>query len=208
MDAKEALEQFVDDSSFASVLEDLSCVAREQKRTNLADRLLDLSMNPPTEMTAVVSPAPAEEAEPTKVRVTAPDGTPITGIIESVQGKAWIDPDDFKLGADGHLLVEYDGTGTKMFWDTQLPYEENGHRLFHDESGNEWREQDLVILADAPTDEWRGDVSQRLRDLGHASLADEFGGLSDEDAEEWRSDHADPEDAADAVIAQGAIVPA
>ena len=204
MDAKEALEQFVDDSSFASVLEDLSRVARERQKPGLADRLLDLSMNPPTEANTS-GEAAAANAEPPKVRVTAPDGTPITGIIESVQGKAWIDPDDFKLGADGHLIVEYDGTGTKMFWDTQVPYVENGHRLFHDESGNEWREQDLVILADVPTHEWRGDVSQRLRDLGHADLADEFGGLSDEDAEEWRSGHAASEDAADAVIEQGTV---
>lgn len=57
MDQKAAIGEMVEDAGIISVLEDLSRVAREQQRANLAGKLLALSLDLPGE---TLAPNPTE----------------------------------------------------------------------------------------------------------------------------------------------------
>jgi len=50
-------------------------------------------------------------------------------------------------------------------------------------------------------DDWRGDVSMAIRDLGEEDLADEFGGISDQQAMAYRDSEEDPITTAERLIA-------
>jgi hypothetical protein len=76
----------------------------------------------------------------TKLKPVGPNGERIVGVIESVLGCANVQC--VHLNDKGEREIEYAG-GTKIFWDTQQPLDDERGRLWIDENGVEWPESDL-----------------------------------------------------------------
>lgn len=55
-------------------------------------------------------------------------------------------------------------------------------------------------------DDWRGDVCMALRELGHGDLADEFGGVSDQEAMVYRDTREAPQQAAKVLLDEQAAL--
>ena len=80
----------------------------------------------------------------------APNGLKITGTLEKMKGRARItfrpqdeaDPGDER---EGRLCFSWDGQ-TEVFWDEQKTVaNEKGQRIFLDEEGNQWTEDDITF---------------------------------------------------------------
>lgn len=76
-----------------------------------------------------------------------PNGEPIVGTLESLQGQANISPGTFEPGDDGTLSFDYDGT-TDIHWNTQMTQREGGQRLLVAEDGAVCKESDAVLKSD------------------------------------------------------------
>jgi len=79
-----------------------------------------------------------------RVRLCAPNGLAITGTAEVVQAvaqaKVYLE--------DGSIEVEYQG-GSEVDWDSQTTrVNEGGKRIFVDEDGEEWGEDQLIEQGD------------------------------------------------------------
>jgi hypothetical protein len=74
----------------------------------------------------------------------SPTGKEIVATAELVHGTCGITIND-----DG--TFDYDGTGTDVDWDSQVQRQLDGQRLFVDEDGDIWRENQ--IDKNAPDDE-------------------------------------------------------
>lgn len=72
----------------------------------------------------------------------APDGTPIKGTLERIQGCAFA----FTLTRDdnGTLLPDYYGE-TKIYWDTQETITSCDETVYLDENENQWLESQLIL---------------------------------------------------------------
>jgi hypothetical protein len=77
-------------------------------------------------------------------RLVAPDGTPIRGTVENLPATAYINVDSVTQKEDGTYDFEWSGT-TECWWDAQETATRDGQRLFDDENGNEWPENELVL---------------------------------------------------------------
>ena len=77
----------------------------------------------------------------------APTGSLILGTLEQLTGRAEIETGSYYYRADGTIDFEYNG-GTKLFYDDQTTILRNGKRLFLDENGEEWTEDQLVLKTD------------------------------------------------------------
>lgn len=80
----------------------------------------------------------------------APNGLEITGTLETITGRARITfhpQDEVDLGdeREGRLRFAWDGE-TEVFWDEQKTVaNEKGQRIFLDEEGNQWTEDDITL---------------------------------------------------------------
>ncbi len=78
----------------------------------------------------------------------APNGLEITGTLEKLQGRGQItfcSPDEAEEH-EGKLSFSWNG-GTEIFWDEQKTAQgENGKRIFLDEDGNQWTEDEIILV--------------------------------------------------------------
>lgn len=79
-------------------------------------------------------------------KLYAPDGeTPIAGTLERVPGCAGVRSATQQV--DGTYDLDWDG-GTEMYWDDSKTVVRDGQRVFIDEDGEEWLENELVLMED------------------------------------------------------------
>lgn len=74
-------------------------------------------------------------------RYASPNGVPIDRVLETVPCGAGIKD----IAADGSS-VEYDPSGSDVFWDDQRPVKRNGSFVFLDADGDEWTFDQLVLV--------------------------------------------------------------
>ena len=77
----------------------------------------------------------------------SPEGNPIIGTLEFVEGVARA---DITIGDNGELNVEYSGE-TEVDWDSQRTTTEDGERLFVCSRRKLWRESQVVQATQAST---------------------------------------------------------
>jgi hypothetical protein len=88
---------------------------------------------------------------PTKA--VSPTGARIRGVMERVLCDASVDPASFRRAEDGSLDFEYE-SWTDIEWDTQETFTKDGKRLFKDQDGEWWTEDEIKIVdADEDADE-------------------------------------------------------
>lgn len=77
-----------------------------------------------------------------RFRYETPTGKRILGTLEEIQGRAEVSclTRDQKTG---HIGIHHGGY-TEIFWDGQMTVEQNGQRIWLDEDGEEWPENELV----------------------------------------------------------------
>jgi len=77
-------------------------------------------------------------------RLQSPDGTAIVGRLELVPGTVGV------LSATrqpaGSLECQYDGQGTRMWWDYSEPLRRRGHAVYVTDGGTEFTEDQLVLV--------------------------------------------------------------
>lgn len=76
----------------------------------------------------------------------SPTGSPITGTLERLSGRAEISSIDEATGTP-----EYSG-GTDIFWDEQRTVERDGKIIYLDEAGDQWTFDQLVPEEDEEDD--------------------------------------------------------
>ncbi|AXK43954.1 hypothetical protein [Erythrobacter aureus] len=72
------------------------------------------------------------------------DGTPIKGTLETLPGTARITEDSFKANPEGMLEYEHQG-GTDIDYDGQETVERDGKKMYVDEDGDAWPENEIVL---------------------------------------------------------------
>lgn len=73
----------------------------------------------------------------------APNGRQILGTLERIEGRADAVDGTWRKTNQG---LQFDFTGqTEVFWDGQVTAEQNGHKVYLDDEGNEWTEDQLVL---------------------------------------------------------------
>lgn len=77
-------------------------------------------------------------------KLFAPNGAEIIGTSETISGTARFINSNITQNADGTYEFEWSG-GTDIDWDSQTTDEDRGERLFVDDSGETWRESELVL---------------------------------------------------------------
>jgi hypothetical protein len=80
------------------------------------------------------------------MRALSPTGAEITGTLEVVKGTCGVMA--WSRDADGSLSFDYDGTGTEVDWDSQKTVTREGKRVFVDENGQEWTEDQIELVED------------------------------------------------------------
>jgi hypothetical protein len=87
------------------------------------------------------------------MKLFAPDGTLIVSTKEVIPGTCDISYDNpVSRNADGTFSFEYTG-GTDVDWDGQKTVTRLRQRVFIDEAGDEWLEDQLVLREDEAEDE-------------------------------------------------------
>jgi hypothetical protein len=79
------------------------------------------------------------------MNAVSPEGNPIIGTLEFVEGVARA---DITIGDNGGLNVEYSGE-TEVDWESQRTKTENGERLFVCSRRKLWRESQVVQATQA-----------------------------------------------------------
>ena len=82
----------------------------------------------------------------------SPTGGEIIGTLEHMHGVALAS--DYTRAGDGKISFEYDG-GTDVNWDGQETVDRDGNRVFVDESGDEWTEDEIRLEGEAQPPEPR-----------------------------------------------------
>jgi hypothetical protein len=81
----------------------------------------------------------------------APNGQEITGTFETITGRAGItfcDPGNSDAEQEGQLSFNWNG-GTDIFWNEQKTVlNEADQRIFLDEDGNQWIEDQITLVPD------------------------------------------------------------
>lgn len=80
------------------------------------------------------------------MKLVAPNGKEITGTVDDIPGcEAGIVNEGVTRNADGEFVFDYSGD-TEVNWDGQKTCrDERGKRLFYDEDGNVWPEDQLSL---------------------------------------------------------------
>jgi hypothetical protein len=78
------------------------------------------------------------------MRAVAPNGEEIVGTLETLQARANIEKNSFKIGADGCIDFEWEGS-TDVYWDTQETVTRDGKRIFLGVSGRDWNEDEVRL---------------------------------------------------------------
>ena len=81
------------------------------------------------------------------MKAVSPEGNPIIGTLEFVEGVARA---DVTVGDNGELNVEYSG-GTEVDWNSQRTKTEAGERLFVCSRRKLWRESQVVPATQTST---------------------------------------------------------
>lgn len=101
----------------------------------------------PAPQAATHSTTPQVPITETRGQWYAPNGKKIVASADLVPGNALIAA--VTQRSDGTIEIDWDGE-TRMAWDGQFTDEIDGRRIFLDEAGNEWREDQLVVKPDEP----------------------------------------------------------
>ena len=73
-----------------------------------------------------------------------PNGERIIGTLESLEGRANVNPGTFSRAEDGSLDFEYQGE-TEVYWDNQSAKREGGERVFVSEHGSLCRSSEVLL---------------------------------------------------------------
>lgn len=84
------------------------------------------------------------------IKAFAPNGQEIVSTLEVLHGTCGV---TFERKPDGTVEVDFDGSGTDVDWDSQATVTREGKRVFLDESGNEWTEDQITYRDDADEEE-------------------------------------------------------
>lgn len=102
----------------------------------------------------------------------SPFGWEIVSTLETIPGTCgiiWTAPGEGECGN-----YDYDGTGTKMWWDGAETVKHAGQRVFLDENGNQWLESELVKPGDPLPETYVSpwDDMENIRKLLHEKFAE------------------------------------
>ena len=86
------------------------------------------------------------------MKAYGPTGYEIAGTLDVVDATATILPSTFRKDADGRLDFEYAGE-SEVDWDTQRTKTRNTRRLFIDEEGGVWTEDEITLTEQDPAEE-------------------------------------------------------
>jgi len=79
------------------------------------------------------------------MKAYAPNGKQIVGIVETIILTAFVDKDRFQRLESGAVAFSYSGE-YDFVWDSHAPIlEEDGQRVFIDEDGKHWREDQIEM---------------------------------------------------------------
>lgn len=84
----------------------------------------------------------------TSLNLVSPDGTRIVATLERLSGRAMLEPGSARRKPEGSLEFDYEGT-TEILWDEQKTIVRNGQRIFLDEEGGEYPENELRLAPEA-----------------------------------------------------------
>jgi hypothetical protein len=84
----------------------------------------------------------------TKLQAFSPDGHLIIGTLDTLTCRADIEFDTWSRGENGNIDFEWAGS-SEMFYDEQKTVERDGKRVYLDEEGNDWAEDQLVLRTEA-----------------------------------------------------------
>ena len=87
----------------------------------------------------------------TSLNLVSPDGTRIVATLERLTGRALIEPDSARRNLEGSLKFDYEGT-TEILWDEQRTVERGGQRIFLDEEGGEYPENEVRLAPEGIDD--------------------------------------------------------
>jgi hypothetical protein len=80
----------------------------------------------------------------TSLNLVSPDGTRIVATLERLSGRAMLEPGSARRKQEGGLEFDYEGT-TEILGDEQKTIVRNGQRIFLDEEGGEYPENELRL---------------------------------------------------------------
>jgi hypothetical protein len=87
----------------------------------------------------------------TALNLVSPDGTRIVATLERLSGRALIEPGSARRNPEGSLEFDYEGT-TEILWEEQKTIVHNGQRIFLDEEGGEYPENELRLAPEGIDD--------------------------------------------------------
>lgn len=83
------------------------------------------------------------------MKAISPKGTEIVGTSDKILATAQIQSGTFTRATDGRL--DFDSVGyTEVLWDTQETLRRGDKRLFIDERGDEWAEDEITLVEENP----------------------------------------------------------
>jgi hypothetical protein len=92
--------------------------------------------------------------KPTRVRLQTPDGKPILGTLERLEGRG--EAETYEVQEDGSLDPEWSGS-TEVFWDGQTTATTpDGKVIYLDSEGQEWTLDQLTQIPVPLTDDEEG----------------------------------------------------
>ena len=87
----------------------------------------------------------------TSLTLLSPDGTRIVATLERLTGRALIEFGSARGNPEGRLEFDYEGT-TEILWDEQQTVVRGGQRIFLDEEGGEYPENELRLAPEGIDD--------------------------------------------------------
>lgn len=92
------------------------------------------------------------------MKLVSPTGADIVGTAELVPGVALLNNSDITRNSDGTYEFEWAGE-TKLDWDGQTTVTRRVHRVFVDDNGEEFTENELQLVPESDDEEESDDLS-------------------------------------------------
>ena len=79
------------------------------------------------------------------MNLVSPQGTVITGTLETISGRSGIIPGSARQNPHGGFAFDHDGE-TEIVWEDQRAVTRDGERIFLDKNWREFRESELRLV--------------------------------------------------------------